>query len=303
MNKQDKSLTFKLFGLFVSARGYNILMIVLAQYLASIFILAPNSFSLRDILFDFNLFIIVICSALVIASGYLINNFYDSEKDLINRPIKTYIDNKVSPRTKLSIYFTLNFLSVILASYISFRAVLFFSAYIFGIWLYSHKLKRITFIGNIVAASLAITPFFAVFVYYKHFETVIFFHAIFLFLLILIREITKDLENLKGDFAHNYNTIPVKYGEKYTKRVLTIIFLMAFITTLLLVNFFELGLMNYYFFTCLGAFIFLVFYLWSSNKRIQFKILHNMLKVLIIVGVFSILLIDTDLVLKRVIDF
>jgi len=303
MGYSNKSLTFKLVGLFFSARGYNVLMIVLAQYLASIFILAPNSFSLREILFDPNLFIIVICSALVIASGYLINNFYDSEKDLINRPYRTYIDNKVSPRTKLSIYFVLNFLSVILASYISFRAVLFFSAYIFVIWFYSHKLKRITFIGNFIAALLAIAPFFAVFVYYKHFESVIFFHAVFLFSLILIREITKDLENLKGDYAQNYKTIPVKYGEKYTKSLLSIIFALAFIITLFLVNYFNLGLMDYYFYTCLGAFVFLVIYLWSSHKRIQFKILHILLKILIVVGVFSILLIDTDLVLTRLIDF
>ncbi len=303
MKTSNKSLTFKFVGLFFSARGYNILMIILAQYLASIFILAPDSLTLKQILFDENLLIIVLCSALVIASGYLINNFYDSEKDLINKPLKTYIDNKVSPRTKLSIYFILNFISIILASYISFRAVIFFSAYIFGIWLYSHKLKRITFIGNMIAASLAITPFFAVFVYYKHFEPVIFFHAVFLFLLILIREITKDLENLKGDFAQNYSTIPVKFGEKYTKSVLSIIFFLAFLTTLLLVYFFNLGYMNFYFYTCLGAFVFLVIYLWSSHKRIQFKILHILLKILIIVGVFSILLIDTDLVLKKMIDF
>ena len=277
-------------------------MIAIAQYLASIFILSPDSFSLQDVLFDENLLIIVLCSALVIASGYLINNFYDSEKDLINRPLKTYIDNKVSPRTKLSVYFILNFVSIILASYISFRAVLFFSAYIFGIWFYSHKLKKITFLGNIIAASLAITPFFAVFVYYKHFEPVIFFHAVFLFLLILIREITKDLENLRGDFAQNYHTIPVKYGEKVTKQVLSLIFAFAFVTTILLINFFDLGKMNYYFFACLLAFIFLVIYLWSSNKHFQFKILHNLLKILIIVGVFSILLVDTDIVLKRIID-
>jgi 4-hydroxybenzoate polyprenyltransferase len=303
MKTSNKSLTFKFVGLFFSARGYNILMIVIAQYLASIFILAPDSYTLRNILFDENLLIIVLCSALVIASGYLINNFYDSEKDLINKPLRTYIDNKVSPKTKLTVYFILNFISVILASYISFRAVIFFSAYIFGIWLYSHKLKRVTFIGNIIAASLAIAPFFAVFVYYKHFETVIFFHAVFLFLLILIREITKDLENLKGDFAQNYNTIPVKFGEKYTKIILSIIFVLAFITTLLLVNYFNLGDMNYYFYICLGAFVFLVIYLWSSHKRIQFKILHILLKVLIILGVFSILLIDTNLVLNKIIDF
>lgn len=74
-------------------------------------------------------------------------------------------------------------------------------------------------------------------------------------------------------------------------------------TTLFLVNYFNLGLMNYYFFTCLVAFVVLVLYLWSSHKRLQFKMLHNMLKIIIIAGVFSILLIDTDLVLERLIDF
>ena len=119
---------------------------------------------------------------MVIAGGYIINNFYDAEKDLINKPHKTMLDRLVSQRFKLSAYFILNFLSVIVASYVSFKAVIFYSSYIFGIWIYSHKIKRVPFIGNFVSATLAIAPFFVVFVYYKNFETVIFVHAIFLFL-------------------------------------------------------------------------------------------------------------------------
>jgi len=299
MSKSNKSVLLKLTGLFFSVRGYNLLIIVLAQYLAAIFILSPDSLSLRDVLLDENLFILVLCNALVIASGYLINSFYDSEKDLINKPYKTFLDNAVSQRTKLSIYFILNFLSVVLASYISFRAVLFFSAYIFGIWLYSHKLKRLTFLGNIVAAVLAVTPFFAVFIYYKHVEKVIFFHALFLFLLILIREILKDLENLRGDFAQNYKTFPVKYGEQKTKTLLQAIIILSIITNILLLFFFELGYMKYYFYLSFLAFIALSILVWISSRTIHFKILHNLLKLLIVVGVFSILLIDVDLILRR----
>ena len=155
-------------------------MIILAQYLASVYILAPD-LPLRKVIFDLNLFVLVAASAAVIAAGYIINNFYDAEKDLINKPNKTMLDRLVSQRTKLSAYFVLNFLAVLLASYVSFRASLFFSAYIFAIWFYSHKLKRIPFVGNFISAILAITPFFAVFVYYKNFETVIFVHAIFPF--------------------------------------------------------------------------------------------------------------------------
>lgn len=303
MGSANKSIGFKLAVLFVSVRGYNILIIILAQYLASIFILSPDYLSLKDILFDFNLFIIVICSAMVIASGYIINSFYDSAKDLINKPLKTYLDNKLKQETKLSIYFVLNFLSVILASYVSFRAVLFFSAYIFGIWFYSHKLKKITFLGNIIASLLAITPFFAVFVYYKNFEIVIFFHAVFLFLLILIREIIKDLENISGDFAQGYKTLPVKYGEKITKIILSLLIGMAVIANLMLIQFFDLGYMDYYFYTSLFGFVIFFLLIWNSNKKIQFRLLHNLLKFVIILGVFSILLIDIDLVLKKIINF
>ena len=89
MSGNDKSVLLKLTGLFFSVRGYNLLIIVLAQYLAAIFILSPDSLTLRGVLLDENLFILVLCNALVIASGYLINSFYDSEKDLINKPYKT----------------------------------------------------------------------------------------------------------------------------------------------------------------------------------------------------------------------
>ncbi|MGX1023062.1 geranylgeranylglycerol-phosphate geranylgeranyltransferase [Psychroflexus sp. MBR-150] len=303
MSSSNKSIVYKLVGLFVNVRGYNILVIVLAQYLASIFIISPDYLSLRDVLFDLNLFLIVFCTSLVIASGYIINSFYDSEKDIINKPLKTYIDNTVSPQTKLSVYFILNFLSVILASYVSFRAVIFFSAYIFGIWIYSHKLKKITFLGNIIAALLAITPFFAVFVYFKNFEKVIFFHAIFLFLLILIREIVKDLENLSGDFALDYKTLPVKYGEKTTKIILSILIGLALISNLLLIKYFDLGYMDYYFYVSLIGFVILFLLIWNSNQKLQFTLIHNLLKLVIVVGVFSILLIDVDLVLKKIINF
>jgi 4-hydroxybenzoate polyprenyltransferase len=70
--------------LFSVVRGYNIPVIVLAQYLSAIFILAPEKSALHIVL-DFNLFILVLASSLTIASGYIINSFYDSKKDLINQ--------------------------------------------------------------------------------------------------------------------------------------------------------------------------------------------------------------------------
>ncbi|MBO0321387.1 geranylgeranylglycerol-phosphate geranylgeranyltransferase [Muricauda sp. CAU 1633] len=299
LSRKNKLLLFKLLSLFSVVRGYNILVITLAQYLASIYILSPN-IPLRRVVFDLNLFLIVTASALVIASGYIINNFYDAEKDLINKPTKSMLDRLVSQRFKLTTYFILNFLAVLAASYISFRAVLFFSAYIFGIWFYSHKLKRIPFIGNLVSATLAIAPFFVVFVYYRNFETVIFVHAIFLFLLILAREMIKDLENMAGDMAQNYRTIPIIYGPKVSKFSIALLIILTLIPALLLIKTFDVGYMYLYFIACIALLIlFLVLLLKSKDKR-HYVWLHNILKFIIVAGVFSILLIDVDLVLNRI---
>lgn len=297
MSRENKRFWLKFLSLFSVIRGYNILIIVLAQYFASIFIMAHH-LPVPEVVLDINLFLIVVSTALAIASGYLINNFYDSEKDLINRPKKTLLDNYVSQKTKLGVYFILNFLSVIIASYVSFKAVLFFSSYIFLLWLYSHKIKRYPFLGTFTAGISAILPFFVIFVYYQNFEAVIIVHAVFLFFIILIRELVKDLENLKGDFTLDYATIPVKFSVGFTKRLISILVISTIIPALILVLYFDSGYMDYYFLTCVVLLIIFLVQLWQSEAKIHYLILHNLLKFIIVLGVFSIVLIDVDEVIK-----
>ncbi len=299
VNRKNKLLLLKLLSLFSVVRGYNILIIILAQYLASIYILSPN-LPVHKVIFDANLLAIVITSAMVIAAGYIINNFYDAEKDLINKPHKTMLDRLVSQRFKLSTYFLLNFLAVFVAGYVSFKAVLFFSSYIFGIWFYSHKLKRIPFVGNFVSATLAIAPFFVVFVYYRNFETVIFVHALFLFLLILAREMIKDLENIKGDMAQNYKTIPIIFGEQFSKYLIATLILISLIPSLLLIIKFDVGYMYLFFIGCILLLLLFLVLLFKSDAKIHYVWLHNILKFIIISGVVSILLINVNLVLNRI---
>jgi len=298
LSRKNRLLLLKMLSLFSIVRGYNVLMIILAQYLASLFILSPD-LPIREVVLDSKLFVLVLASALVIAGGYIINSFYDSEKDLINKPHKSMLDRLVSQRTKLSAYFVLNFLAVLLGSYISFRASVFFSAYIFGIWLYSHKLKRIPFLGNLVSATLAITPFFAVFVYYRNFETVIFVHAIFLFLLILARELVKDLENMVGDLAQGYRTIPILYGTLFSKISISLLILLTLVPALLLIRTFDVGYMYLYFMGSIVLMVLFLMLLWKAEGKKHYVWLHNILKFAIVAGVFSILLIDIDIVLNR----
>ncbi len=298
-NRKQKHVLLKFFSMFSVVRGYNILVIVIAQYLTSIYILANNK-SLKEVVLDFNLLVLVLASAATIAGGYIINNFYDSEKDLINRPNKSMLDRLVSQNTKLSFYFVLNFVAVILASYVSFKAVIFFSVYIFAIWFYSHKLKKQPIVGNLTSAILTITPFFAILMYYKNFDTVIFVHALFLFLIISMRELTKDLENIKGDLALDYKTIPITYGEKTSKAMLTVLSAITLIPIYLLLNKYEIGHMYIYFYLCVMLLVVFLLLLWKSNSKTHYLWLHNILKFIIVAGVFCILLIDIDLVLKRI---
>lgn len=301
MRREHKLLLMKIVSLFSVIRGYNIPIIIIAQYLSAIFIMAPEQRALT-ILLDFNIFLLVFASAIAIASGYIINNFYDSQKDLINRPNKSMLDRLVSQKTKLQVYFTLNFIVVLMALFISWRAFLFFSFYIFLIWLYSHKLKKIVFIGNLSAALLAVWPFFAILLYYyqpasieelerhKDHFAVIFAHATFLFLLILIRELIKDLENLKGDLANNYHTIPVLYGENWSKKIITSLVLLTLLPVYILIEKYDVGYMDIYFYSCLIVLLLFIFMLWESKNKAHYIRLHNILKFLIVAGVFCIVL-------------
>ena len=304
LSRKNKHLLLKIVSMFSVIRGYNIPIIALAQYLSAIFILAPEKRAL-SVLLDFNLFIIVIVSSLTIASGYIINNFYDSEKDLINRPNKSQLDRLVSQKTKLKVYFTVNFIVFLLSFFVSFRAVLFFSSYIFMIWFYSHKLKKMAIVGNMTAAFLAVLPFFAILLYYKNIYPQIFAHANFLFLLLIIREIIKDLENIKGDIANDYQTIPVIFGESTAKKIITLLTVLTIIPIYFLVEIFEVGYMDIYFYMSLIILIFFLQKLWKSNSKPDYLKLHNILKFLVVTGVFCIVLIDPEVLVngRRLLKF
>lgn len=298
LNRKQKLRLLKVFSLFSIIRGYNILLLLFAQYIAALFVFAPQ-LATRAIVFDINLFMLVMASATAIAGGYTINSFYDSEKDLINRPTRSMIDRLVSQRTKLSMYFVCNILSVLFASYVSFRAVVFFSLYIFMLWFYSHKVKRFPFISNLLAAILTVVPFFSVFIYYQNFALVVFMHAAFLFIVISMRTMLKDLHNLKGDLAQNYRTVPVVYGETTTKILLSLLAILTFSIALLLLNNFDLGYMRYYFLFSIPSIVFLIVSLWWFEKAWQYAVLQVLLKLMLIVGAFSVALIDVPLLCAR----
>ena len=235
LSDSNKRGLLKMLSLFSLVRGYNIIVLILAQYLTARYILTPQT-PWFELLLDVKFFAIVTASALTTAGGYIINNFYDAAKDQINRPKKYVLEHLISQKFQLVFYLILNMAAFIIASIISIRVVLFFVFYMLTIWFYSNTVKRLFWLSNVYSALLMILPFWAITLYFKNFDPVIFYHAAYLFFLILTRDIIKDLENFKGDWVQRYKTLPVVFDHKTTKAIITICIVFTFIPSYFIIQ-------------------------------------------------------------------
>ncbi len=280
------NLAKKIISLLSIIRGYNILILIIAQYFAAIFIFS-NTHNISIVFSDIYLFYTVTATVCTVAGGYIINDFYDIKADKINRPVKSKIDNIISQETRLRLYFTLNLIAFVFSYFVSWRACLFFSTYIFLIWFYSHKIKNKPILGLILIACLTIAPFFVLFIFYKNFSTVIFVHAFYLFFVILIRELIKNLENIQGLIVNNNNTFSVVFGEGITKKVILVLIVLTLLSVSL-IFYFPIGEMKYYFYGSIVTLLFVGFYIKKAIGKNEYRMLHNILKILLLIGVFSI---------------
>lgn len=223
MNKQvdtpTRSAALKAIALLSVVRWYNLLLVTLAQYLAALFIMNDPS-DYWHVVLDWRLHLIVLASNLTVASGFIINNFYDREKDLINRPSQTLFERILTKNESLKFYLTFNAIASIIGAFMSIRALAFFVVYAGGLWLYSHKFKKITLLGNVTAAVLSILPFFAVFFYYGLHRVDVVLYVCFLVFVEVIRNLTKDVEALKGDVIYGYPTLPAVWGITKTTQLI-----------------------------------------------------------------------------------
>src|SRR5699024_2944986 len=105
---------------------------------------------------------------------------------------------------------------------------------------------------------------------------IFFVHATYLFLILSMRELFKDLENLRGDFAHNYRTIPIVYGIKTTKIIATLTFVLTLVPTIILFSdHLDVGYMKYYFVFSFLVLCGVIISLWYANTRRHYLWLHN----------------------------
>jgi len=229
MRRRPWLFAIKTLALLSRVRWYNVLLLALAQYLSSIYLLSPPE-SLWAFLTDYRLHLLVLSTGLVVSAGFILNGFYDREKDLVNRPLQTAFERLVSRRTALNLYLIFNFAGLVLASVLSWRAVAFFAVYALSLWMYSHKFKKLTYLGNLSAALLSFVPFFALLLYYRSLHPGLISYVGFLFCIELGRQLVKDVEQMKGDLIFGYPTIPALEGQNGLRKHLAAILTLSIVS-------------------------------------------------------------------------
>jgi len=262
-------------------RIWNLMIIAFAQYFTAAFLIDPRT------IFDPRLFILSVSTIMVAAGGYVINDYYDIKIDLINKPQRVVIGKSITRRYAILFHTLLSLGGVALGLLLSWKiaAVNFVSGLV--LWWYSNNLKRQPFIGNFVVAVLTGIAIWLVDSLYKTGHILILTYAGFAFFMTLIREIIKDMEDLKGDHTFGCQTLPIVWGIRKTKYFIYAI-LAVFLMTVMLLDFFHDNLPISYFlvFLIIPLLWFLVRLSRADTKK-DFAWLSRFCKIILLLGIFS----------------
>jgi 4-hydroxybenzoate polyprenyltransferase len=281
-----------LFSFFTSlirlTRLGNLLIIGFAQYFVAYFLVDKATLT------DSRLLLISVSTILIAAGGYIINDYYDIKIDYINKPERVVIGKGI-PRRFAILFHTLFSLSGVAIGFVlswQMGVLNFVSA--FWLWLYSNSLKRKPFVGNFSVAVLTGLSIYCVEVVYQSEEVLILVYAVFAFFMTLIREIIKDMEDLKGDDTFGCKTLPIIWGIRRTKQFvygIVILFLLAILT----IHFYSVSLpLNFFFFLFFVPISFLIVRLVRADTVKDFLWLSTFSKVIMLLGILSLIFIHTS---------
>ena len=167
-------------------------------------------------------FLTGLSAALTASAGNIINDIFDIEIDKINRPDRPLASGLISKIDAVRFYIFLVILSFVISYFINLNALLIVVASNIMLILYSKYLKRIQLLGNVIVASLTGLVFIFGGVATDNLSTAI-IPSIFAFLINLIREVVKDMEDVQGDGRAGIITFPIKYGNQKSKIMILII--------------------------------------------------------------------------------
>jgi len=233
-------------SIFSLVRFPNLLIIAFTQYAMRYLIMEPllpsDSFELQ--FGDFQFALLVFSTMLIAAAGYIINDYFDTQADLINKPARVVVGVAISRKVAMILHMILNIVGVGIGVYLAFYVGLPSLSLVFVLstgllWFYSTSYKKQFLVGNLAVAFLTgLVPLMVVLfeiplLNREYGEVMIRYDAdfnyllawvsafsFFAFITTLIREIIKDAEDLEGDNAYGMKTVPIVLGTMWTKVVI-----------------------------------------------------------------------------------
>lgn len=290
LNSNQRVFVIKSLVFFSLVRWYNLLLVAIAQYLTAIKILNPT-LTVWQVLSMPQLHWIVLSTALITAGGYLINAFYDYEKDLANHGEEVIINKIISKRFAINAYLVCNAFALLIALFLNFKLFLFYGLLIFLLWFYSHKLKKLPLLGNFTASFLAVSAFLSICIFYWDINLLIVSYATYIGLIALTREIIKDMVAIKGDMLFGYKTFPVKFGIKKTKMLLAPLMLLCVPIGYYLFNNLHPSYSAIFFSVSFSGIVMAMLYLMFIKTEKGYKQIDDYYKIIIVLGILNIALV------------
>ena len=202
----------KIFAYIKIARPINIIITFLVV-VVSILISQKEQTELTTII------LVSLAAALTAAAGNIINDIYDVESDKISHPDRVLVLGDLTKNEAWYEYLFFNFSSLLIAAYLSPILLIIIIITIGLLFIYSSYLKRLPLIGNFVIALITSLAFIYGGIAADNVQAAV-IPAIFAFLINLIREIVKDIQDIEGDSKLNFKTFPIRFGINISKQLI-----------------------------------------------------------------------------------
>lgn len=257
----------------------NLVMIAFAQYFTAAFLID------KQLVFDHRLMLLALSTTAIAAAGYIINDYYDVKIDYINKPDRVVVGKKITRRFAILLHVILSAAGIAIGVYLSWRITALNAASVFFLWLYSNNLKRLPLVGNLTVALLTGAAVYSVDILYRTGNALIVVFVVFAMYMTLVREIIKDIEDLKGDNSFGCKTLPIVWGIRRTKIALYCIVIL-FALTVVALNFYYTELPFRY--QLVFLFVPLLVFVWKlvrADTRLDFMNLSTLCKMIMLMGI------------------
>lgn len=272
-------------------RAQNLLMVVLTQALVQACLLSAEVKWARVL--EPGFLALTFSTVCIAAAGYIINDYYDVKIDAINKPDRLLVGRIIRRRRAMFAHLLLSFAGVLIGGLLKISVGLINLGAVLLLWGYSARLKKLLLIGNITVALLSASMLLVVAVYQDVLNKTTLGFALFAFLISLIREIIKDIEDMKGDATFECRTLPIVVGMRGAKYVLypLIALFMALLVASVLHPSTPLPFDVYMLVLVLAPSIWMAVKLARADRKADFSYLSNLNKLVMLLGILSMLLV------------